>query len=305
MIRYSSPYKQLGIDNDLETQDKASLNLAKKKLLAEIELSNTHSILRGKREMTKDDVLKAFDNITEVENWDYHRLIAKDPILLRFLEESKMERDEKFLTASEYRDVDFINFISPYFSYSYAQLVVLCLEKRQPNRMDNLVYSNAFLAVESDAEEIWSEVEQHLNKKIETLEEMADQVEQGAQFTDTEIVGFHATGMIECLNLLPKGDFDWVRDRYAIALYNFSANTWNKKNHYRAVDMAKHAQMLVLSEYERNLVDERVQFFDVEMEKVNGGSVVTDSGGSGLDGRAIFFLIYVIFQIIRFSGGCH
>jgi hypothetical protein len=302
MIRYASPFKQLGIDNDLETQNKASLNLAKKKLLAEIELSNTHSILRGKREMTKDDVLKAFDNITEVENWDYHRLIAKDPILLRFLEESKMERDEKFLNAPEYRDVDFINFISPYFSYSYAQLVILCLEKRQPNRLDNLVYNNAFLAVESDAEEIWGEVEHFLNKKIETLEEMADQVERGAQFTDTEIIGFHAIGTIECLNLLPKGDFDWVRDRYAIALYNFSANTWNKKNHYRAVDMAKHAQMLVLSDYERNLVDERVEFFEVEMEKANG-SITTESSGSNWNGRFIFIIIYVVLQVIRH--GCN
>jgi hypothetical protein len=297
MIRYTSPFKELGIDDELEVIDKPSLNLAKKKLLAEIDLSTTHSILRGKREMTKDDVLKAFDNISEVENWDYHRIIAKDPILLRFLEERKLERDEKILDAPAYQDAAFINFISPYFSYSYTQLVVLCLEKRQPKRMDTLIYNNPFLVTETDAEEIWSEIEQYVNQKIETLDEMSDQVERGVQFTDTETVDFYATGMIECLNLLPKGDFDWVRGRYAIALYNFSANTWNKKNHYRAVDIAEHAQQLVLNDYERNLIDERVAFFDTEMAKLKGGSSTLSP--SSWSGRSIFWILFFLFQILR------
>ena len=300
-MHYVSPFESLGVSN-FENIDKSSLNLAKKKLLAEIELSNTHSILRGKREMTKDDVLKAFDTMTEVENWDFHRLVAKDSILLRFLEDSKMERDEKILQAPEYQDTDFINFISPYFSYSYTQLVILCLEKRQPKRLETLMYDNPFLVVETDAENIWSEVEHYVNQKIETIEEMADQVERGVNFTDTEVVGFYAMGTIECLNLLPKGDFDWVRGRYAIALYNFSANTWNKKNHYRAVAMVKNAQLMVLSDYERNLVDERIAFFDVEMAKLSG-NVATSDSESPWNGRTIFWLVIMVLQVYRH--GCN
>ncbi len=306
MMRYTSPIRALGIDETLEVLDKNALNLAKKKLLAEIDLSESHSILRGGREMTKDDVLKAFDAMPEVGNWRFHQLIYQDNVLLKFLESNVLDRDDSFLQEPVYDNLDFIAFVSPYFSNSYAQSVIFCLEKRQPMRLNNLLYKNAFLVTEEDAERIWGEVENFLNKKIESIEEIADSVESGRRFEESEIVNFYTKSTIDCLNLLPEGDFDWLRDRYAISLYNLSANLWNKKNYQRAAEIGRNIQMLTLSEYERNLIDERVVFFDNELIRLYNPTAVTSTESNysfdWLFYRFGWIFLYILIHLLRF--GC-
>jgi hypothetical protein len=297
--QYYSTYTHLGIEDDIETLDKQSLNLAKKKLLAEIDLSPTQTILRGRKEMTKDDVLKAFDALPNDEQWHFHRLISQDSRLLAFLEDNRLERGDKIESKSEYENTDFINFVSPYYAYSFLKVILECLEKRQPNRMDTLVYDNPFLMTDQDVEFVWSKVEQFLNDKIETLELMTEQIKKSIKFSDKEVIGFHTLSMMECLNLLPKDDFDWIRDRYAIAMYNFSANTWNAGLHYRAIDFVRQAQMLVLSNRERRLIDERVVFFENEILRINQDNGPTESWGSG---RTLLWVVFILFQI--FKHGC-
>jgi hypothetical protein len=297
--QYYSTYTHLGIEDDIEVLDKQSLNLAKKKLLAEIDLSPTHTILRGRKEMTKDDVLKAFDALPTDEQWRFHRIISQDSRLLAFLEDNKLERGDKIESKPEYENTDFITFVSPYYAHSFLKIILECLEKRQPNRMDTLVYDNPFLMTDQDAEFVWSKVEQFLNDKIETLELMTEQVKKSVKFSDKEVIGFHTPSMMECLNLLPKDDFDWIRDRYALAMYNFSANTWNAGLYYRAIDFVRQAQILVLSDHEQQLIDERIAFFENEILKMNEGNQSNSSSDSWGSSRPIFWIIFILFQIFR------
>ncbi|MDZ7880230.1 MAG: hypothetical protein U5L45_21315 [Saprospiraceae bacterium] len=84
-MHYISPFRSLGI-SDFDAIDKNTLNLAKKKLLAEIDLSPTNTIIREGQELSKDTIIKTFDKLTQVNNWETHRAIAKDLPLLAFLE---------------------------------------------------------------------------------------------------------------------------------------------------------------------------------------------------------------------------
>ncbi len=295
-MQYISPFHSLGIEDDIETLDKQSLNLAKKKLLAEIDLSPTYTILRGRKEMTKDDVLKAFDVLPNINQWRFHRVITQSPLLLALLENNILERGIKIEPKPDYDDTDFINFVSPYYAHSFLKIILECLEKRQPNRMDTLVYDTPFLMTDQDAEFVWSKVEQFLNDKIETLELMTEQLKKSIKFTDKEVIGFHTISMMECLNLLPKDDFDWIRDRYALAMYNFSANSWNAGLHYRAMDFVRQAQTLVLSDHERQLIDERIAFFENEILKINQDNGPSESWGSG---RSLLWLVFILFQLLR------
>ena len=74
-MRYVSPFQELGIEID-GNLDKENLNLAKKRLLAELDLSDSSTILRGSVEMTKNDIITQFDKLASVKNWDFHRLIT-------------------------------------------------------------------------------------------------------------------------------------------------------------------------------------------------------------------------------------
>jgi hypothetical protein len=294
---YSSPFTTLGVEDIGHISDKNALNLAKKKLLAEIDLSNTQTILRGKREMTKDDVLKAFDTIGSINNWQYHRAIANDKVLLNFLENYKLEKDQQFMDMDIYDKDDFIEFISPYFSEAYEKTLVYALDHRQPKRLENLIYGNSFLGTDMDLEMIWTRTEQKIQDKISVIDDIADQIERGAQFPDAELLDYTSKQMIECLNKLPSGQFDWIRDNYGIALYNLSANMWNKRDYYRANDIALNASLLALSPEERNLIEERIAFFKTELSRLNSSTAEETSDASY--GRYIFWAIFIFLQVFR------
>jgi hypothetical protein len=303
MKQYLSPYIELGIDTD--TQDQYSLNLAKKKMLADIELSHSHTIMRGKREMTKDDVLKAFDNISATEKWEYHKLIAGDDLMLQFLQESKLDAESKIKDKPEHTNTDFVRFISPYFSFTFLQVVLECLKKRQPNRMNNLIYKNPYLMTDADAQEVWSKVDVYLNDKIEALDAISDQIPTGVKFDDNDLGEYYAKSMMECLNLLPEGDFDHIRNSYAISMYNFSANAWNAKQRYQAIDFATNAQTLALGDYERDLIDKRIAFFNEEMEKLNPSTSKTTSGGDSFNWKTVLYIVIALLQIARACSRMH
>jgi hypothetical protein len=294
---YTSPFTTLGVEDIGHISDKNALNLAKKKLLAEVDLSNTQTILRGKREMTKDDVLKAFDAIGTMGNWEHHRAVAQDTVLLNFLETYKLDKDQQFKDTDIYENDDFIEFISPYFSEAYEKTLLYALDHRQPKRLENLIYGNSFLGTDMDLEMIWTRIEQFIQDKISVIDDIADQIERSVQFPDAELVNYTSKQMIECLNQLPSGQFDWLRDNYAIALYNLSANMWNKRDYYRANDIAQNAAMLALSPEERNLVDERIAFFKGELNRLNSSS--TEDTSDANYGRYIFWAIFIFLQVFR------
>jgi hypothetical protein len=291
MKQYISPFIQLGLEGDGVALDRESVNLAKKKLLADIELSASHSIKRGKREMTKDDVLKAFDNLPAKEDWDYHRLVGRDVVLMRFLEENTFKIGDKFGEFAEYEQEDFLDFVSPYFANSFSIAVVDCLEKRHHERMDGLVYGNSVLLTEYDSEEAWSEVELYLNRKIEALEALTERAQKKMVIGNEELVQYYNDDMMKCLNLLPDGDFDWLRNHYAVTMFNFSANAWNAGNKKQAVNFVDQAQKLIVGEYERDLLAERAAFF-VEQSKGTG------AGGTGMSWGTILWIVFILIRLI-------
>ncbi len=294
---YNSPFTTLGVEDIGHIGDKSALNLAKKKLLAEIDLSNTQTILRGEREMTKDDVLKAFDTIGGIGNWAYHRAIANDKILLNFLEMYRIDIHQKFLDTDLYDDEGFIEFISPYFSEAYENTLMYGIDHRQPRRLENLIYGNSFLGTDVDLEMIWTRTEQKIQDKISIIDDIADQIERGVQFADAELLNYTSKQVMECLNQLPSGQFDWIRDNYGIALYNLSANMWNKRDYYRASDVTLNASLLVLSPDERKLVDERNAFFKTELNRLNSGS--SEESSDTNYGNYIFWVIFILLQVFR------
>jgi hypothetical protein len=72
-VRYISPIRHLEIDTSQVDASgnlpKSVLNLTKKRLLAEIDLSPTQTIWIGQTEMTKNDVLKWFEQLINRVSW--------------------------------------------------------------------------------------------------------------------------------------------------------------------------------------------------------------------------------------------
>jgi hypothetical protein len=292
-MRYVSPFQELGIEAD-GNLDKSDLNLAKKRLLAELDLSSKPTILRGSVEMSKDDIIKQFDKLNSIKNWDFHRLVLADKSLLEFVQNRKWEAKNHLLKEPKYDNPEFVEFISPYFFESYKSLIIKNIAERNSYNLKTVLNITPRLLTEEDHDNVWFSVESFLNGWKDNLDEIAENVQNGRVYDDNALIPFHGKSFIECLNLLPD-EFAYFRDDYATSLFNLSANSWNKNKHYRAVYLVKNARLLDISEDTAAMIDERIEWFDAELKRINNSGTVTDNWRTGTFGRimvlAIFFLI--------------
>jgi hypothetical protein len=291
-MRYISPFQELGIELD-GTIEKSDLNLAKKRLLAELELSSKPTILRGSMEMSKDDIIKQFDKLNSIKNWDFHRLVLADTALLNFVQKKEWNAKNQLLKEPKYDTEAFVEFISPYFSESYKLLIIKNLTNSNVLNLNAVLNITPRLMTEEDRDNVWFSVESFLNGWKDTLDEIAENVDNGKEFSDKEILSYHSKSFMQCLNALPEA-FIWFRDSYATSLFNLSANSWNKKKHYRAMDLVKNAQFLDISADTRAMLNERVEWFDAEMREVNA----PDTSFGWAEGRVILFFILIFIRLV-------
>lgn len=292
---YVSPFQALGLEVD-SNLDKANLNLAKKRLLAELDLSEKPTILRGTLELTKNDIIKQFDQLAAVKNWDFHRLIAVDKALLDFLQHKYWKYwiiNNGLKAEPQYNDKAFVEFVSPYFLISYKSLIIKSLSNPNPQQLDSILKITPRLLTDDDHDDAWFSVESFLDGWKDNLNEMAEKVQSGHVYSDKEVKPFYAANFIECLNLLPD-DFSWFRDSYATSLYNISAYTWNKENYYRAIDMAKYAQLLDVSEETDKMLSARIEWFNEQMKTLNQPS---ESLNWGTIFRVIVFFVFFLSKV--------
>jgi hypothetical protein len=298
-MRYVSPFQQLGIEAD-GNLDKSDLNLAKKRLLAELDLSSKSTILRGSVEMTKDDVIKQFDKLNSVQNWDFHRLVLADNSLLKFVRDGHWHAKKHLRTEAKYDTPEFIEFISPYFLNTYKSLVVRYVANGDSYNLRTVLNITPRLLTESDNDDVWVNVESFLDGWKDDLDEIAENVKEGHDYTDKALIPYHGKSFIECLNLLPD-DFHWFRDDYANSLFNLSAYSWNKNKHYRAAHLVKNARLLDTSEDTAAMIDERIEWFDAELKRINSSG---DSDSSWDIATTVRVLLFVVFFLLR-VGACH
>ena len=294
-MRYVSPFEELGIEID-GNLNKENLNLAKKRLLAELDLSDAPTILRGSVEMTKNDIITQFDKLASVKNWDFHRLIAADKALLGFIQHKDWNEQKQLLKEPKYNDAAFIDFVSPYFSESYKSLIIKYLANRSLKNLTAVLDITPRLLTDDDHDDVWFSVESFLEGWKDNLNEIAENVQNGQNYTDKELIPYQAKQFIQCLNLLPD-DFMWFRDDYATALYNLSAYSWNKEKHYRAIDIVKNARLLEVSNETEAMLDERIAWFEEQI-----GRTHTATSSSSWDGATIFrVLLFVIFVLVKLA----
>ena len=239
-MQYVSPIHTLGLENT-EILDKESLKMAKKKLLAEVELSTMGTILRGGNEMTKDDILKAFDTITDTDDWDKHILIAQDKALLSFLENNDFALDSSFFNKKEYKNDSFIAFISPCFLTSYKKVLFNCLKNKDVLLLKKLKYETPNLLTEWHKEQLNSEIDNWLRLQIEEIESKGEALDAGAYISKKEIDDLYPEDLMHCFNVLGS-DFLYLRNNIAIALCRLSVSFWNRffKDKARIVLMKAH-----------------------------------------------------------------
>lgn len=133
---YQSPiriFETLGIS--VESIDSAQLRMERKRLLLEIQISDTQTTQLGDQEVGKNDVIELFDRLENMSDLAFHKAIFKHPILLDFLENGTIPRaksNQHFIHFDTKKEWDaFIQFISPYLAYSFDKLLSKVIRTNQ------------------------------------------------------------------------------------------------------------------------------------------------------------------------------
>lgn len=124
-MHYINPYELLEINTDnLPDVDSSTINKAKRKLLAEIELSDSNTIIHGGVELNKGDCLKAIDDLDNRDKKEFHFFIYQHKHLRRFLTKGKLSFFENYQAESIYKLPEFLEFISQYFTEQYDKILL-------------------------------------------------------------------------------------------------------------------------------------------------------------------------------------
>jgi tetratricopeptide (TPR) repeat protein len=140
MQNYINPIELLNLDTDIPSGvDGLTIRKAKKTLLAEIELSDTDTIIHNGIELTKSDCLRAIDDLDHKDKRDFHLFIFENSDLNHFLTSGDLNFFRTFKTESIYKLPDFIDFISPYFSVQYAKAISRNFKTNNFNNVKSLL----------------------------------------------------------------------------------------------------------------------------------------------------------------------
>lgn len=123
-MNYINPYELLGINStNLSDIDSKTVLKEKRKLLQEIELSDTDSIKHNGIELTKADCLKAVDDLDDKNKREFHFFIFQNKPLNEFLTKGSLLFFEKYQAESIYKLPEFLDFISLTFATRYDKIL--------------------------------------------------------------------------------------------------------------------------------------------------------------------------------------
>ncbi len=230
-MQYINPYKLLGIATENCSEvDTTIINKAKRKLIAEIELSDTKTISHLGADVNKADCIKIIDDLDSKSRREFHLFILQNKQLYNFLTSRDLTFFTQFKFESIYKDKEFLDFISPFFSEQYDQALFINFKKNSTHNLKSIFsvkpitnseYSEkCYKATYSFLREINNEIEK-INKDIENNN--SSFIKQNFQGL-TRLISDKVN--VEQLNALPSY-FQSIRNQIAHSIRDIEVKLYN------------------------------------------------------------------------------
>lgn len=281
--------------------DKKAIQLGRKKLFAELELSGETTIdLQGKP-FTKNDIIKYFDDLLKEDTLTFHSAIGIDRVLLGFLEHAQMGRKEQFYSNHLYKNEQFIEWVSPYFCHSFIAFMEGCFQQPDEDGLTSLM-NNRLLMTPGDTEKSWNAVIRIVMNDIATLERFNSQdlkrKARAGEVTPAQIKGLMEFSYIRLIQLLPQGRFGSIRDKYAWCMLSACIAVFNShvRNRSYARTWLENAELLAVSPEVKERITKKME----EMDSIGipePGGKVTDKSSSSSPWKIVLVVLIAIARI--------
>jgi hypothetical protein len=219
-MRYIAPSTLLGKSLPRYPDTKA-IQLERKKLFAELELSGGESI-----GLSKNDIIAYFEELQQEGVPGYHQDIEDDPTLRSFLETATLERGARF---GAHASPDFIRWVSPYFLSAFKTFADAGFRQEDLGGWETLL-GNRWLMTEGDAGEAWLFVVKVVNNDIAYMEHYRARDGKSAEEAQllenvSPLIDFAHTRLILAL---PADRLGNLRDEYAFKMMQVCILIFNR-----------------------------------------------------------------------------
>ena len=156
------------------------------------------------------------EDLLKEDALSYHSAVGQDQVLLGFLEHARIGRKELFQNNPLYKEEQFIQWISPYFSHSFTAFMDDCfLGELDEDGLTSLL-NNKLLMTAGDLEKSWDAVTRIIMHDISYLERYHAQDKKKnapGDVTISQVRDLMEFGYIRLIQLLPQSRFASLRDK--------------------------------------------------------------------------------------------
>jgi hypothetical protein len=261
--------------------DKKAIQLARKKLLAEIELNDGNDLQIRGRSYGKNDIINYFEDLLQDHALEYHTAISQDNVLLVFLEEADIQPGEHFAKNPLYTDTSFIRWISASFTGSFRRLTLECFRSSDELTLATL-FNNPYLMTLADQEQVWIDVAKLIRDNIALLNRYQSQSQQQGRhwivrnsvrhtIRMSEVSGLMDDSFLGMIRLLPESRFSELRNRYAFVMMQAAIFTFNTRMYKRTLAekwIINAESLAVLPELKTQIADKLLEFKRIRKKSI-------------------------------------
>lgn len=234
MRKFINPIELLDLQSfSLEQIDDSVLKKAKKKILAEMELSGHDFYQFNSIEVSRSDIENIFLELENNTIIKFYQKIYKYRDVHDFLTKGDFRIFRFPEILDNFRDEEFINFISGYFASVYNDSLLIALKNRNISLFNDII-SLKPLVKSTDLDNAYKGVTAYFKEKITRADLKTTQIKESpSEFNKNKtkflIQWVKAEFNIDLINSLPEY-FQGLRSQIAKSLRNLAVNVYNKLN---------------------------------------------------------------------------
>jgi len=273
------------------------LKLARHKLLAEFELTGAASIAVNGKELSRSDVLKLFDQLGQSGDVAFHALVASDTVLLYFLDKHALHPGDKFSIPEEKVTPEFIEWISPYFSWAFEKATIRIFKDVCPEEFETLIVNPHYMTAGAEWA-AWNSVEKFLHMRFSEFSE----INNAKYHSALQVQKFAGYNFAWLLCNVPPERFQPELNDYAFELMRMAIKEFNTGKRDSAFEILGYARSLKVSEDTMQSLLAK----EAEMQKIVKTKTRSDSNQSlWWVLRVALFAVYIIAQLSRGCNSSH
>jgi len=207
---YVNPIEILGLSNATDTTsiDNEIVKKAKRKLFADIDLSDNGVFEYYGLQLTKGNCEKAIDELTNNDFKEFYLYLANNKPLNEFLASGKETIFKNFKQDSIFKLPEFVKFISPYFAPRFDKALLTAFENDNAD-LTKAILNTSSLIAQTDLNSAFKSVSNNIQNKIAEIDAITKDIKNEESVYDeddiedvVEIVREHFP--INTLNCLPQ-----------------------------------------------------------------------------------------------------